>query len=140
MTDATTLARRCADAMLKEDHASRGLGIEVTAIAAGHAELAMTVTEAMTNAHGNCHGGFIFTLADSAFGYACNAYNQRAVAQHCNITYIVPARLGDRLRAVAVERSRSGRSGIYDVTVSRADGTVVAELRGHSRTVAGSVI
>jgi acyl-CoA thioesterase len=131
------LARACADKLWQEDRASRGLGIAVEAIAAGHARVAMTVTEAMTNGHGNCHGGFIFTLADSAFGLASNTYNQHSVAQHCAISFLRPARLGDRLVAEAVERFREHRQGIYDIRVLRA-GEVIAEFRGHSRTTAGT--
>jgi acyl-CoA thioesterase len=136
--DANQLARAAADAMWAEDRASRGLGMEIVAVAPGRAELAMTVTEAMVNGHDLCHGGFIFTLADSAFAFACNSRNQRTVAQHCAITFIVPGKLGDRLSARAAERSRSGRSGIYDITVTRQDGTVIAEFRGHSRTIEGA--
>ena len=135
--DANELARACANAMWAQDRASRGLGMEIVAIAPGHAELAMTVTDAMVNGHDLCHGGFIFTLADSAFAFACNSRNARTVAQHCAITFIAPGKLGDRLSARAVERSRAGRSGIYDITVTRQDGTVIAEFRGHSRTIEG---
>ena len=94
----------------------------------------------MTNGHGICHGGFIFTLADSAFAFACNTYNQRTVAQHCAVTFVQPGRRGDRLTAHAVERSRTGRSGIYDVTVRDSHGEVVAEFRGHSRTISGTLV
>jgi acyl-CoA thioesterase len=92
----------------------------------------------MTNGQGICHGGFIFALADSAFAFACNGYGQRAVAQHCAVTFLRPAQLGDRLTAECVERTRTGRSGIYDVSVKRTDGTPIAEFRGHSRTIDGS--
>jgi acyl-CoA thioesterase len=134
------LAQACADAMWSDDAASRGLGMERVAVAPGTATLAMTVTDRMVNGHGTCHGGFIFTLADSAFAFACNSYNLRTVAQHCTVTFISPARLGDRLIARASERQREGRSGIYDVTVGREDGTVIAEFRGHSRTIGGELI
>ena len=139
-TDAMTLARQCADAMWADDRASRGLGMVVEDVVPGRSRVAMTVTEAMTNGHGMCHGGFIFTLADSAFAFACNTYNQRTVAQHCSVTFIRSAQLGDRLVATAVERSRTGRSGIYDISVARADGTAIAEFRGHSRTIDGKLI
>ena len=138
--DPRTLARACADAMWASDNASRHLGMELAEVAPGHAVIAMTITDTMTNGHGMCHGGYIFTLADSAFAFACNTYNQNAVAQHCNVTFIRPAKLGDRLTAIAVERSRSGRSGIYDVTVTGGDGKVVAEFRGHSRTIDGILV
>ena len=134
------IARACAAAMWAEDRASQGLGMEIRDVAPGRAVIAMTVGPAMVNGHGICHGGYIFTLADSAFAFACNGYDQRTVAQSCAITYVAPGRLGDRLVASAVERQRSGRSGIYDVTVAREDGTVIAEFRGHSRTVKGTLL
>jgi len=138
--NAQQLAQACADAMWAEDAASRGLGMEIVSIAPGQAELAMTVAKNMVNGHNMCHGGFIFTLADSAFAFSCNTYNQRTVAQHCAVTYIVSAKLGDTLTAHAVERHRRGRSGIYDITVTRQDGTVIAEFRGHSRTIEGELL
>lgn len=140
ITDAEAFARQCAMALWAEDNASRGLGMELLSVGPGHARMAMTVTEAMANGHGTCHGGFIFTLADSAFGYACNTYGQRTVAQHCSVTFISPARTGTRLIAKAEERHRGERSGIYDITVTDEHGTVIAEFRGHSRTVAGSLL
>ena len=131
------LARACAAAMWKEDDASKGLGMEILRIKAGEAVLTMTVKPHMVNGHGIAHGGFIFLLADSAFAFACNSHNQRAVAAQCNISFIRPGRLGDRLIATAREISRSGRSGIYDVRVT-VDDTAIAELRGHSRTIGGA--
>jgi acyl-CoA thioesterase len=131
------LARACADAMWKEDDASSGLGMEILDIKAGEATLTMTVQPHMVNGQRIAHGGFIFTLADSAFAFACNSHNARAVAAQCQISFIRPAKLGDRLVAVAREISRSGRSGIYDVRVTAGD-EVIAEFRGHSRTVAGT--
>lgn len=138
--DAEQLAKACADAMWAEDAASRGLGLEIVSVGPGRAELAMTVTENMVNGHELCHGGFIFTLADSTFAFACNTYNQRAVAQHCAVTFLNPGKLGDRLTARGIEKNRRGRSGIYDITVTRQDGMVIAEFRGHSRTIAGELI
>ena len=138
--DAEQLAKACADAMWAEDQASRGLGMEIVSVGPGRAELAMTVTGNMVNGHELCHGGFIFTLADSTFAFACNTYNQRTVAQHCAVTFINSGKLGDRLTARGVEVSRRGRSGIYDITVTRQDGTVIAEFRGHSRTIEGELV
>ena len=138
--DAAELARACADAMWIDDAASRSLGMQIVAIEPGHAVLAMTVEQRMVNGHGHCHGGYIFMLADSAFAFACNTYNQRTVAQHCAVTFINPARLGDRLVANAVERQRVGRSGVYDVTVTRDEGYIIAEFRGHSRTIEGELV
>ena len=131
------LARACAAAMWKEDDASKGLGMEILQIRPGEAVLMMTVGPHMVNGHGIAHGGFIFLLADSAFAFACNSHNQRAVAAQCNISFIRPGRLGDRLIATAREISRSGRSGIYDVRVT-VDDIAIAELRGHSRTLGGT--
>jgi acyl-CoA thioesterase len=133
------LARACADAMWKEDGASQGLGMEILDIKAGHAKLAMTIKPHMVNGHAIAHGGFIFTLADSTFAFACNSHNERTVAAHCNISFIRPGKLGDRLIASATEISRSGRSGIYDIKVTAGD-TVIAELRGHSRTIGGTLV
>ena len=134
-SDAEALARRCAQAMWAGDHASRGLGMELADVGPGRARLEMTVTPAMSNGHGMCHGGFIFTLADSAFAFACNSYGERAVASGCSITYLRPGKCGDRLTAVAQERARAKRSGIYDVQVTDAGGVVIAEFRGHSRVI-----
>jgi len=131
------LARACADAMWQEDDASKGLGMEILRIGPGEATLAMTVQPQMVNGHGIAHGGFIFTLADSAFAYACNSYNEHAVAAQGNISFIRPGKIGDRLVATAREISRAGRSGIYDVRVT-VDDVVIAELRGHSRTLGGT--
>jgi acyl-CoA thioesterase len=138
--DPGALARAAAEAMWAEDRASRALGIALERVGPGEAVLSMTVREDMTNGHGIGHGGFVFTLADSAFAFACNSYGQRTVAQHCAVTFLRPSRSGQRLTAHARERSREGRSGIYDVTVTDEAGAVVAEFRGHSRTIAGSLL
>ena len=131
------LARACADAMWKEDDASKGLGMEIVEVGPGRATLTMTVRPDMVNGQRIAHGGFIFTLADSAFAFACNSHNDRAVAAQGNITFVRPGKLGDKLVATAREISRSGRSGIYDVRVTVGD-TVIAEFRGHSRTIPGT--
>ncbi|MCU9848237.1 hydroxyphenylacetyl-CoA thioesterase PaaI [Defluviimonas sp. WL0024] len=132
------LAEAAAQAMWAGDAASQELGMTLDRIAPGAAVLSMTVTGAMANGHGSCHGGYIFTLADSAFAFACNSHNRVAVAQQCSITYLIPARAGDRLTATAREIVRRERSGIYDVSVTNQDGATVAEFRGHSRVVPGS--
>lgn len=132
------LARSCADAMWADDAASQELGMVIEHIAAGTARLSMPVTRAMCNGHGTGHGGYIFTLADSAFAFACNGYNNRAVAQHCSITYVAPAHEGDVLTALASEVDRFGRNGIYDIRVTNQDGKLIAEFRGHSRLVRGT--
>src|SRR5438132_12131811 len=131
------IARACADAMWKEDDASKGLGMKIVEVGPGQATLTMTVQPHMVNGQRIAHGGFIFLLADSTFAFACNSHNERAVAAQCNISFIRPGKLGDRLVAVAREISRTGRSGIYDIRVT-VDGTAIAEMRGHSRTVGGA--
>ena len=128
------LARACADAMWKEDDASKGLGMQIAEIRPGGATLTMTVRPEMVNGQRIAHGGFIFLLADSTFAFACNSRNERAVAAQCDITFIRPGKLGDVLVATAREISRNGRSGIYDVRVTSGD-VVIAEFRGHSRTI-----
>jgi acyl-CoA thioesterase len=138
--DPHEVARACAEAMWAEDRASQGLGMALEHVAPGEARLAMTVRADMVNGHGTMHGGFIFALADSAFAFACNSHDERTVAQHCSITFLRPGRLGDRLVAHAVERCRSGRSGIYDVRVINPEGAVIAEFRGHSRSIGGRLI
>jgi acyl-CoA thioesterase len=131
------LARACADAMWKEDDASSGLGMEIVDVGPGRATLTMTVRPEMVNGQRIAHGGFIFTLADSAFAFACNSHNDRAVAAQGHITFLRPGKLGDKLIATAREISRSGRSGIYDVRVTSGE-TVIAEFRGHSRVIPGT--
>ena len=131
------LARACADAMWQEDDASKGLGMEIVETRPGQATMAMTVQPHMVNGQRIAHGGFIFLLADSTFAFACNSHNQRAVAAQCNISFIRPGKLGDRLIATAREISRTERSGIYDVRVT-VDDTVIAEFRGHSRIIGGA--
>ena len=134
------LARACANAMWAQDKASQALGMEIIDVGPGRAVLTMTVRADMVNGHGICHGGFVFTLADSAFAFACNSHNQSTVASHCAVSYLKPGKLGDRLTATAIERWREGRSGITDVTVSTDTGTVIAEFRGNSRTIGGTLI
>jgi len=138
--DANQIARACADAMWAEDKASQGLGMEIVSVEPGKAVLTMTIREDMVNGHAICHGGFMFLLADSAFAFSCNTYDQRAVAQSCAISFLKPVKLGDRLTATAAERWREGRSGIYDITVTDQTGTAVAEFRGQSRTIAGRLL
>jgi acyl-CoA thioesterase len=138
--EALAIAKASADKMWSEDEASRQLGMQIESVSPGKATMTMTVTDKMVNGHRICHGGYIFLLADSTFAFACNTYNQVTVAQQCAITFIRPGKLGDKLRADAAEISKSGRSGIYDITVTREDGTVIAEFRGHSRTIDGEIV
>nr|WBO76378.1 hydroxyphenylacetyl-CoA thioesterase PaaI [Streptomyces sp. SBE_14.2] len=123
-----------AEAMFAADEASRSLGIEFLEHGTGWAELRMTVTPAMVNGHGIAHGGYVFLLADTAFACACNSHGPVTVAAGADITFVAPAHAGDVLVARAEERTRFGRSGIYDVSVRRGD-EVIAEFRGRSRSV-----
>ncbi len=134
------IAEACAAAMWAQDHANQSLGSRIDAIGPGHATLSMQVQPQHLNSHSICHGGYVFTLADSAFAYAANSHNQMTVAQQNQITYLSPANANERLTAKAVEVSRSGRSGIYDVTVTGADGRIVAVMRALSRQVKGQHI
>ncbi len=124
--------------MWSTDWTSQRLGMQIEHVAPGEATLSDGVTEVMLNGHGIAHGGFVFSLADSAFAFACNTYNQRTVGHQASITYMAPGRQGDRLTAVAREVHRAGRNGIYDVHVTNDRGEPVAEFRGHSRTVKGT--
>lgn len=130
-------AEKSAAAMWVGDAASKHLGMSLDAVAPGRAVLSFTVRTEHLNGHGICHGGYIFTLADSAFAFACNSHNWLVVAQQNSITYLSPGREGERLTAEAVEVSLTGRSGIYDVTVTGGDGRKVALFRGLSRQVEG---
>ncbi len=138
--NAQALAEACAQAMWADDHASAGLGMTIARVAPGEADLTMTVEQRMVNGHGIAHGGFIFALADSAFAFACNSFNRRAVAQSNTLTYLRPARLHDVLTARAVQTQASGRSGITDVTVSDQEGRVIAVFRGLSRVIEGHLV
>jgi acyl-CoA thioesterase len=134
------LARQSADAMWAGDTASKALGMQIDSVGPGTATLTMTVREDMINGWALCHGGLIASLADSAFAFACNSRGTVTVASGFDVTFLESARLGDELVAVAVERSLRGRSGLYDVTVTRAsDGTVIAEFRGRSRATGRSI-
>jgi acyl-CoA thioesterase len=124
--------------MWQDDEASRALGMDAVVIEVDHAEVRMTITDAMVNGHDIAHGGYIFTLADSAFALACNSRGQTTVAAGADITFIAAARRGDVLVAEARVRTAYGRSGITDVTVTREDdGAVIAEFRGRSRALRG---
>jgi len=138
--DAVALARAVADRMFANDRASRGLGMAIAAVRPGQAELTMTVRGDMVNGHAICHGGFVFTLADSAFAFACNSYNLNTVAQGCAIEFLAPAHEGDVLTARAVERRLSGRTGVYDIEVTNQRGETIALFRGKSYRIKGHVI
>ena len=132
------LAEACRDAMLVEDHAARRLGAVVESVGPGTSRVRLEPGADLANGHGMIHGGYVYTLADTAFAYACNTYNRIVVAQHCSITYVAPAQVGVTLYAEGREAVRFGRNGIYDIRVSDADGRLIAEFRGHSREIPGS--
>ena len=135
--DPQTRAQKSAEALYATDTASKALGMKLENVGPGTATLSMVVTENMLNGHHIAHGGFIFTLADSAFAFACNSYNQVTLAQQNQITYVSPGQDGERLTAHAVEVTKQGRSGTYDVTVTGEDGRTIAIMRGLSRTISG---
>jgi acyl-CoA thioesterase len=137
---AQALAERVAAAMFARDRASQALGMRIVRVAPGEAELAMRVRGDMVNGHAICHGGYVFTLADSAFAYACNSYNHNTVAQGCAIDYVAPAHEGDELTATGRERTRSGRTGVYDIEVRNQRDETIALFRGKSYRIKGSVI
>lgn len=132
-------ATKAAAAMWAGDAASKWVGMEIIQVDEGHAVLELTVADQHCNGHGICHGGVTFMLADSAFAFACNSRNQSTVAQHNVISFTAPARVGDQLTATAHEVSLTGRSGIYDVTVTDQTGRKIAEFRGFSRAVSGTL-
>ncbi len=127
-----------ARALHENDPTCQGLGIELHAAGPGTATVSMRVAETMANSFAMAHGGYLFLLADAAFSYACNSHGPTTVAQSAQVTFLRPAAVGDELFAEAVERSRYGRAGLYDVTVRRADGTVIAEFRGQSQMIAAT--
>jgi acyl-CoA thioesterase len=139
-TDAAALAAATADAMWARDQTAQALGMRLVTIDAGRATLAMPIRSDMVNGHHICHGGMIFTLADTAFAYACNSYNLNTVASAAQIDFLAPAREGETLEAEAIERSAAGRTGVYDVTVRTGDGRMIALFRGKSARISGEVI
>ena len=138
--DPQALAEAVTEAMWSRDRATQGLGMQIQRVRPGYALIRMAVRADMVNGHHICHGGFIFTLADSAFAFSCNSYNQNTVASGCSIDFLAPAREGDVLEAEAVERSLSGRTGVYDITVRTQNGKTVALFRGKSYRIKGEVI
>lgn len=138
--DEIALANACCEYMSANDNALRMLGIEIVESTPGRARLTMLVRREFTNGHDICHGGVIFTLADSAFAYACNNRNQNTVASAASIDFIAPASTGDRLTAVAHERSRGSKIGVYDVEVYNQDDKLLALFRGDSYQIRGEVL
>lgn len=138
--EAQALAEATATAMFARDRAAQALGMKIVRVQPGAALLTMTVRGDMVNGHHICHGGMIFSLADTAFAYACNSYNKNTVASACHIDFLAPAKEGDTLEAEAVERSAAGRTGVYDISVRVAGGKTVALFRGKSYRINGEVI
>lgn len=138
--DADLLAARCADAMWAEDDASKAMGMQIVSVREGSAVLSMTVQENMVNGHGMCHGGMIFSLADSAFAFACNSQNFAAVAAGASIDFLAPASAGDVLTASASIVSQGKKTGLYDVAVRNQSNRLVAQFRGRSARIRGAVL
>jgi acyl-CoA thioesterase len=130
--DPQTIADRVGTGMLAEDAASRGLGMKIEAMGPGYSRMAMAVRPEMLNGFKICHGGFITTLADSAFAFACNSYNELTLAAGIVVDFVAPAREGDVLTAEAREATLAGRTGVYDVKVTNQRGETIALLRGRS--------
>lgn len=134
------MAAATAEAMWARDRAAQALGMKIVRVAPGAALLTMAVRPDMVNGHHICHGGMIFSLADTAFAYACNSYNKNTVASACHIDFLAPAKEGETLEAEAVEQSAAGRTGVYDVTVRSSGGKTIALFRGKSYRINGEVI
>ncbi len=137
---AAILAEQTAEAMYSRDAASKLIGLRLIAVRPGYSRLTMIVRPDMVNGHQICHGGYLFTMADSAFAYACNSYNRNTVASACHIDFLAPAREGEILEAECEQRSLSGRTGVYDTTIRNRAGKIVALFRGKSYRIAGEVI
>ncbi|MGV8898899.1 MAG: hydroxyphenylacetyl-CoA thioesterase PaaI [Burkholderiaceae bacterium] len=138
--ESQALAEATAKAMWARDRAANALGMSILSVKPGYAKLAMPVRQDMVNGHHICHGGMIFSLADTAFAYSCNSYNQNTVASACHIDFLAPSKEGDILEAEAIEQSLSGRTGVYDVTVRTRGGKTIALFRGKSYRISGEVI
>ena len=139
-TDRQRTAERAVEALWLGDAASRGLGMVIESCGAGRATVIMRIRSDMVNGHRICHGGLIFALADSAFAFACNSYGDNTVAAGASIDFLAPGHEGDVLRAVATERWRAGRSGLYEIEVRNQRDEIVAVFRGRSHQVAGRLI
>ena len=138
---AMATAKQVAESMFAVDTATKDtMGMEILVCEPGRAVLRMPVQPLHLNGHQICHGGFIFTLADSTFAFACNSYNKAAVAAGCSIEFLKPAKLGDVLTSEGVEQTLSGRHGIYDIRVTNQHGDTVAMFRGKSAQIQGTVI
>ncbi len=144
MTSSSSEAQKLAEAVVQKmfaaDKASQQMGMRVVAVRPGYAEVEMTIRPEMLNGHATCHGGFVFSLADSAFAFACNSYNFATVAAACSIEFLAPAYAGDHLVAEAIEQTSLGRTGVYDVTVRNQQGERIALFRGRSHRIRGEVV
>ncbi|HEY6135829.1 MAG TPA: hydroxyphenylacetyl-CoA thioesterase PaaI [Rubrivivax sp.] len=138
--DAQKVAEATRDAMWLNDRASKSLGMQVLAVGPGTATVTMTVREDMLNGHDICHGGLVTTLADSAFAFACNSYNEVTVASGFDVNLVAAAKQGDVLNAAAAEVSKAGRTGVYDIAVSNQRGEKIAAFRGRSYTMKGRLV
>ena len=134
------IARTVGETMYRKDTAAQHIGITLKEIKPGEAVMTMRVSDYMLNGHSICHGGYIFTLADTAFAYACNSYNQNTVAQAAQINFVRPTPVNVLLTATATEIARTGRTGLYDITVQDESGQAVAFFRGNSHTIKGQMI
>jgi len=141
--EAQQLAQDAAQAMWSRDHVAKAMGMTLDEVRPGYARLSMVIRQDMVNGHAICHGGMVFTLADTAFAYSCNSYNLNTVASACHIDFLAPSHLGNTLVAEGVERSQGGRTGVYDVTVSAIGSSGVAKtialFRGKSARIKGEV-
>lgn len=138
--EAQQLAEICASTLYERDAASQAMGMRLLSVGPGRAQVVMTVRPDMLQGVGTCHGGHLFALADSAFAFACNTYNAVTVAIGCSIDYVAPGQLGDELTATALEQSRSGRTGNYDVRIENQHGQLIALFHGKSYQVRGTLI
>jgi len=138
--DPQTVAERVRDGMFANDRASQGLGMVIAGIGPGYAKITMPVREDMLNGFSICHGGFITTLADSAFAFACNSYNEQTVASGISVDFMAPGRSGDLLTAEAREVFVAGRTGVYDITVTNQQGELIAVMRGKSYRLKGRTV
>jgi len=137
LSEADSLAARVGKNMIEKSPVLHHWGIELTEITAGASEMRMTIRKDMSNLHGQCHGGVLFTMADACFGFAANSYNDRTVAANCDINFLNPAEVGDEVTARSVEVWKRGRSGLYDVTLTNQNGDKIAVMRGHARMTKG---
>ena len=139
MTESTQVAKKTADIMKRNDKLFQNLGANLETIKPGTAIVSLVVQEKHSNGHGFCHGGVLFSLADATFGFACNSYNRKSVAKHCDITFISPVKIGIRLTAEAIEVKKFGKSAIYDVKIQNDQNDLVAIFRGQAREISGTI-